>query len=90
MRPRHPLAIRSLALAVFLAALSWFASDWLAPDGCLDSGGSFNYEAWTCSHTEQYQYIDVPFAERVSSWVFALGTVASICLFALARRSKQK
>lgn len=41
---------------------------WLAPDVCLDSGGSFNYGRWECTD-EVNQYIAAAFYELKSFWL---------------------
>jgi hypothetical protein len=90
MKPPLQLATRTIALAVLLASLWWFASDWLAPDGCLDAGGSFNYEKWSCSHTEQSKYMEVSFLDRTSTWVLVVGAPLSLLLWNLSRSSRPK
>ncbi len=70
----RPWLLCLLAVSVLLAALSWFTWDWLAPDVCLDSGGSFDYRAWQCTNVASQPYVDVPFAARASSWGLLLGT----------------
>ena len=93
--PRPPGAWRPwllclLAAIVFLVVLSWFAWDWLAPDVCLDSGGSFDYQAWQCTNVASQPYVDVPFTARVSTWGLLLGAGLSLALVFSAVRDVRR
>lgn len=48
-----------------------FAWSLLAPDRCLDAGGSFDHAAWACSRVTAYPY------EPVASYL-----VPGFCMFA--------
>lgn len=58
----------AIAACLLLAAGPWapiafiYASEWLAGDRCLDSGGSFDYHAMRCDYTANHPY--VPFEQR--------------------------
>lgn len=41
--------VTTLAWLSAIASGGLFLRVWLAPDACLDFGGSFNYERWECS-----------------------------------------
>lgn len=62
------------AWGVVFLALWHFLRVWFMPDGCLDQGGSFNYELWECSG-ELNEYIDVP-AYRLPAFWYLLGSLA--------------
>jgi hypothetical protein len=59
---------RWAAWILVAAALLYFVDDWLAPDACLDSGGSFDYKLWRCAN-ESKPYVDVAVYTRWSFWV---------------------
>ena len=61
-------------ILVFIAVLC-FLQSWLAPDACLDSGGSFDYIQWQCSFTNNHPYIEVYIYQFTSFWISA------ICIF---------
>ena len=44
------------------AVLVPYAHEFLAVDGCLDGGGSFDYSAGACDHMQSHSY--VPFTGR--------------------------
>ena len=74
--PRSTLARFSecFAWVVAFAALWLFARMWLAPDECLDRGGSFDYVAWECDLASSHVYVHVPFFAHAEFWV------ASVCI----------
>jgi hypothetical protein len=49
----------------------------LAPDACLDRGGSFNYSIWKCSYDESFPYIPTSFLQLDSFWLMVVSVVAS-------------
>jgi hypothetical protein len=60
------------------ASGGFFLRVWLAPDACLDFGGSFNYERWVCSgDTNPYRLVH--FYELKSFWLF-VGVSMGACL----------
>ena len=51
-------------IVLWLVAVFAFWSylrNYFAPEACLDFGGSFDYTAWECSHSENKPYIYTPF-----------------------------
>jgi hypothetical protein len=58
-----------LAWLFAIASGGLFLRVWLAPDACLDFGGSFNYERWECSG-DINPYKLVHFYELKSFWLF--------------------
>lgn len=62
-----------IAWMLTVGTLWLFLRTWLAPDACLDFGGSFNYERWECNE-DVNQYVDVGFYELKSFWLF-------VCVF---------
>jgi hypothetical protein len=83
------LAVKLLAWLLVLFTLWRFLGDWFAPDACLDSGGSFNYELWECSG-EVNQYVDVWFYELNSFKLFFVALVFACVLQWQWRRSIQQ
>jgi hypothetical protein len=70
-----------------LVSAWYFLGEWWAPDGCLDSGGSFDYVSWHCSNTENHPYIHVPIYEFRSFWAFvACLVLAASAIIGLRRR----
>ena len=61
--------VRVLAWMLAMAGGGLFLRTWLAPDACLDFGGSFNYERWECSG-DINPYEEVRFYELKSFWLF--------------------
>lgn len=72
-------AIKFLAWICTVAAFGLFLRTWLAPDACLDFGGSFNYERWECND-EVNEYIAVGFYELKSFWFLVAVFVAACVL----------
>ena len=68
---------RFIAWTLTVGALGLFVRTWLAPDACLDFGGSFNYERWECNN-EVNQYVDVGVYELKSFWLL-LGMFIGAC-----------
>jgi hypothetical protein len=68
-----------------LGAGLYFLAVWVAPDHCLDLGGSFDYVMWRCSHAEDYPYIDVPVYHLVSFWVFGASVIIALAAFVWLR-----
>ena len=66
--------VRLCGWIIAIGSLWFFVRTWLAPDACLDFGGSFNYERWECND-EVNQYVAVRFYELKSFWLFVV-TVA--------------
>jgi hypothetical protein len=69
--------VKLIAWILAAGALCLFLRTWLAPDACLDFGGSFNYERWECNDAVN-QYVDVRFYELRSFWLF-LGVFVGAC-----------
>ena len=63
----------------------YFLEVWLAPNACLDFGGSFDYVAWQCSHTQNNPYIHVPLYHLVSFWLFVLGIFFALSTYIALR-----
>ena len=62
---RKPLLVVGLfvaAIGVWLPLVGSYASEFVAVDQCLDSGGSYDYARNTCDHERNHPYIG--FAER--------------------------
>jgi hypothetical protein len=51
-----------IAIVIVAPPAKTYASEWLAVDSCLDSGGSFDYGTMKCDHTTNHPY--VPFDLR--------------------------
>jgi hypothetical protein len=79
---------RAVAWLITAVSAGYFLAQWLAPDGCLDSGGSFDYETWQCSSAVSHPYVEARFYQFVSFWVF-LGAVSLASALSL-RRSKRR
>jgi hypothetical protein len=83
-----------LWLAFAFAAWS-FLGNYLAPDACLDSGGSFDYSAWSCSHSDNKTYTNVPafwvpgFWLAASSFVIAVFVTVSLSPTKRSNRSRR-
>ena len=82
----------SAEVAVWIAA-GWsflhFLAVWLAPNGCLDIGGSFDYGAWQCSDVT-HPYRDVPSYRLSAFWVSACFVGAAAALTLVRRRMGQR
>lgn len=63
-----------------------FLGVWLAPDGCLDSGGSFDYDTWQCSDNT-HQYREVPAYRLTAFWVMFCFIGAATALSMIRRRA---
>ena len=48
---QKPVKFAVSLLVLMLLALLWFGRQFLAVDACLDSGGSYDYEAETCDYS---------------------------------------
>ena len=65
------------AWSVALFSLWYFLRVWLAPDGCLDAGGSFDYAKWECNdHVNTF--IKVSVFELPAFWLFVGCLVGAI------------
>ena len=71
-----------------LIALWHFLGQLLAPDSCLDHGGSFNYSSWECSFTENFPYVATPFFSLSSFWLFVGCAITSLLALRFYRGSK--
>jgi hypothetical protein len=69
-----------------MAAFGLFLRTWLAPDACLDFGGSFNYDRWDCT-AEVNEYIAVGLYEFKSFWLFVAALIAA-CILQWSLRNK--
>src|SRR5262245_8915902 len=63
MNPKNPFdtarwLLRATAWLIAAVSAWYFLAQWLAPDGCLDSGGSFDYETWQCSFEVNPPYVE--------------------------------
>jgi hypothetical protein len=85
MKPSARTLVRAASFVPALVAGWCFLGVWLAPDGCLDLGGSFDYVAWQCSHTQNFTYINVPAYELVSFWWLVLTIVFLVAALAWLR-----
>jgi len=91
MRPRVRVGLGLLILGGALLAFSGasYVREYLAVDGCLDSGGSFDYRTAGCDHQQSHPY--VPYVERhprsipVAAAAAALGAIGTLLL--VRRRS---
>lgn len=87
---KKKLLLRGVVWTCWSGALfaSWhFLGVWLAPDACLDHGGSFNYELWKCSG-DINTFIDVAAYEMPSFWFAASCFVVALLVHVYARRAQ--
>lgn len=68
-----------LAWTFTVTAFGLFLRTWLAPDACLDFGGSFNYDRWECT-AEVSEYIAVRVYQLKSFWFFVAALIAACVL----------
>jgi hypothetical protein len=64
-----------------------FLGDYFAPEGCMDSGGSFDYLRWQCGYQESLPYIYVPMYGLLSFWMFIAGLVLAIGIQSYLRKN---
>lgn len=80
---KKTLVVTLWALALYL---SWYyVGNFFAPEACLDFGGSFNYETWRCSHSDNQTYLETPFF-KVPGFIPALISVATAIIVSIALR----
>jgi hypothetical protein len=72
-------ATKILAWGIVVGVGAFFLRAWLAPDACLDFGGSFNYERWECTG-DVNDFVDVRFYELKSFWLFGAALVGACVL----------
>jgi hypothetical protein len=74
-----------VAWAASIAAALSFVRVWLAPDGCLDSGGSFDYGRWECAD-ETKPFVYVPAYALWSFWLLVLSVSLAVGLHGYRRK----
>jgi len=63
------------------AVVAWsFVGSYLAPDACLDQGGSFNYSSWACSHSENSAFVSVPIFKVPGFWPAFIGFCVAVAV----------
>jgi hypothetical protein len=50
----------------------------IAPDACLDRGGSFDYGAWRCDWSNDHSFIDVPVWLHAEFWGFVTACIVAL------------
>lgn len=65
------------AWSVALFSLWYFLGAWLAPDVCLDAGGSFDYAKWECNDSVNI-YINVTVFELPAFWLFVTCLIGAV------------
>jgi hypothetical protein len=74
MKPKLPLTVIGALLLISAAILIWpNVSAFFASDGCLDSGGSYDYVASRCDYVQNH-----PFVPFYRTWSFWLATIAAV------------
>jgi len=66
----------------------YFLRDYLAPDGCLDSGGSFDYVNWECSYGINHKYIEVSVFKLKSYWVAVTIFLVALSIQLITNKAK--
>jgi hypothetical protein len=91
MRPKIPLVLMGSLLLVAAAILIWpNISAFFASDGCLDSGGSYDYLAGRCDYHRNHPFL--PFYRTWNFWLSAIAVVLGSIVFGRAydtREAKQ-
>jgi hypothetical protein len=77
--------VKATGLVLAIVAGWNFLGDWFAPDACLDFGGSFDYQTWRCSYTDDHPYIDVPVYDLFSFWLFVMAVGVALTAFVWLR-----
>jgi hypothetical protein len=82
-----------ISLALFLLPLTYLgkdaASEFLAVDSCLDSGGSYDYNKKGCDKKGNYIYI--PYGKRKTALILSCSSISIIGLISIMRaRQKRK
>ena len=70
-----------IVLVVWIVAayfLARFADAYIAPDACLDAGGSFDYAAWLCSHETNHSFISVGISHVPGFWPLAASLLLAL------------
>ncbi len=65
-----------------------FAGACLAPDACLDTGGSFDYVHWTCAYEVSHPYVPVGFDQIPGFWAMSASAAAAVVLGACVLRTR--
>jgi hypothetical protein len=77
------------AWAFSFFSLWLFLRKWLAPDGCLDRGGSFDYVRWTCDLSQDHPYMSVSPFTQLEFWRLMTLVAFTIALSVLSRRNSK-
>lgn len=85
-RSMYLLVLISWSAAVYAAFA--FVGTYLAPDSCLDAGGSFNYAAWECSRESNHQYLAVAITQVPGFWIMAASVSAALLISAYVLRRR--
>ncbi|HET9194780.1 MAG TPA: hypothetical protein VFO21_17990 [Vicinamibacterales bacterium] len=82
------LAIVGFAVLLFVAVP--YARESILVDGCLDTGGSYNYIDEACDHSKKHPYS--PYTQRhpLAASAALSGVVLTVAGTVIARRSKQQ
>jgi len=72
------------------AVAAWaFVGKYLAPDACLDFGGSFDYSAWSCSNIENKPYIAVQVFRVPGFWLASSSFVVALIVTVVSSPTKR-
>ena len=87
--PKRLELMRLLRIVVFapvLIALWLYLGDLWAPHGCLDFGGSFDYNNWECNYEVSQTYMDVPFYKIKTFWLVPMSILVAVSILTYIKK----
>ena len=73
-KPLLPVVLLAAAAAAWMPLVVTYASEFIAVDRCLDSGGSYDYRRHTCDHERNHPHL--AFATRHPRLIAAIPAAA--------------